>query len=332
MKIEKTRGEFMLLVIGGAGYIGSHFVYQGVEEFPVIVLDNLSTGHKNSIHPNAKFIEGDFGNQDILEHIFSSYEIDCVIHFGAKSLVAESVQNPLTYYENNVGKTITLLQMMDRYSIKKLIFSSTAAVYGITDEATITEAHPLNPVNPYGQSKRMVEQIIIDYAKKRDFNYCIFRFFNAAGAHEKSTIGEAHNPETHLIPTLLKGIIQSKTVEIYGQDFKTKDGTVVRDYVHVSDIASAHMKVYEAMLSNLFQSGIYNLGGSRGYSVKEIIHLCQHYTNKQNDIVYCPKREGDPPALVANASKAFEHLGWTPEYSIEDIILSAWQWHLQPKF
>ena len=322
----------MLLVIGGAGYIGSHFVYHNATKLPILVLDNLSTGHKASVHPAAQFIEGDFGDQATLEHIFSKYKIDCVIHFGAKSIVAESVQNPLYYYESNVAKTITLLEMMHRYQIHKLIFSSTAAVYGSTEEQTIDESHDLNPVNPYGHSKRMVEQIIIDYAKTNELNYCIFRYFNAAGAHQDSVIGEAHDPETHLIPTVLKGAIQSLPINIFGQDFNTKDGTAVRDYVHVIDIANAHLLAYEAMNNNQFESAIYNLGGNRGYSVNEIIQLCNQITNIQSLIQYCQRREGEPPALVANAKKANEKLGWIPQYTIEDIIKSAWQWHLQPKY
>ena len=322
----------MLLVIGGAGYIGSHFVYNSATKYPILVLDNLSTGHRASVHPNAQFIEGDFGDPATLEHIFSTYKVDCVVHFGAKSIVAESVQKPLYYYESNVAKTITLLQMMHKYHIHKLIFSSTAAVYGNTTALSIDESHALNPVNPYGHSKRMVEQMIMDYAKTSDLDYCIFRYFNAAGAQYDRAIGEAHDPETHLIPTILKGFIQSLPINVFGQDFNTNDGTAVRDYVHVTDIANAHILAYEAMNSIQWESGVYNLGGNRGYSVNEIIQLCNQITNIKSVVQYCQRREGDPPALVANAKKANEKLGWTPQYSIDEIIKSAWQWHLQPKF
>lgn len=318
----------MILVVGGAGYIGSHFVEELVKELDVIVLDNLSTGHSYLLNEKVKFVEGNLGNKDILNEIFSTYKVDAVIHFAASSLVAESVVNPIKYYENNVSATFNLLQTMITHDVKKIIFSSTAATYGIPSTEFITERTVTNPINPYGKSKLMVEWMLEDFNKSYGLSYVILRYFNAAGAHENGRIGERHLPETHLIPIILEHLLgKRKTISVFGNDYNTKDGTCIRDYIHVTDIANAHLLALSALLKNEIDKEIFNLGNGEGYSVMEVIRMCEEITSKKASIVMENRREGDPAKLVASSEKIKKLLGWTPKNNLSTIVETAWKWH-----
>lgn len=318
----------MILVVGGAGYIGSHFVKELIKTKEVVILDNLSTGHRGFIHNRATFFEGDLGNPTLLESIFSKNKIDAVIHFAANSLVGESVTDPYKYYNNNVAGTLMLLNMMIKYDVKKFIFSSTAATYGIPSVEIIDESCMTNPINPYGRSKLIVEQIIEDFSKAYGLNYIVLRYFNAAGAHESSDIGEDHNPETHLIPIVLEHLLGSRdSIQIYGNNYDTPDGTCIRDYIHVTDLARAHMLALDALLNKTKKTATYNLGTGKGYSVKEIIDMCEKVTCKIANRVYSDRRAGDPARLVASYEKIQNELGWEPTYTLEQIIQTAWNWH-----
>lgn len=318
----------MILVVGGAGYIGSHLVKELVEKEEVIVLDNLATGHQESVDERAVFIKGDLGNAEDLEPIFSKYPIKAVMHFAAFSLVGESVQDPFKYYENNVANTLTLLKTMLKFNVKNFIFSSTAATYGIPEEEIILEKSNTAPINPYGRSKLMVEQILADFHEAYGLNYVVFRYFNAAGAHESGGIGEKHDPETHLIPIILQHLLgQRESISVFGTDYSTEDGTCIRDYIHVTDLAAAHIKGVEALLDGSKQAETYNLGNGVGYSVKEVIQTCENVTGKKANVVLADRRAGDPARLVASSNKIYEDLGWKAERGLESIIQSAWEWH-----
>ncbi|RVT63771.1 UDP-glucose 4-epimerase GalE [Niallia taxi] len=318
----------MILVVGGAGYIGSHLVKELVEKEEVIVLDNLATGHQESVDERAVFIKGDLGNAEDLEPIFSKYPIKAVMHFAAFSLVGESVQDPFKYYENNVANTLTLLKTMLKFNVKNFIFSSTAATYGIPEEEIILEKSNTAPINPYGRSKLMVEQILADFHEAYGLNYVVFRYFNAAGAHESGEIGEKHDPETHLIPIILQHLLgQRESISVFGTDYPTEDGTCIRDYIHVTDLAAAHIKGVEALLDGSKQAETYNLGNGVGYSVKEVIETCENVTGKKANVVLADRRVGDPARLVASSNKIYEDLGWKAERGLESIIQSAWEWH-----
>ncbi|MED4054272.1 UDP-glucose 4-epimerase GalE [Niallia taxi] len=318
----------MILVVGGAGYIGSHLVKELVEKEEVIVLDNLATGHQESVDERAVFIKGDLGNAEDLEPIFSKYPIKAVMHFAAFSLVGESVQDPFKYYENNVANTLTLLKTMLKFNVKNFIFSSTAATYGIPEEEIILEKSNTAPINPYGRSKLMVEQILADFHEAYGLNYVVFRYFNAAGAHESGGIGEKHDPETHLIPIILQHLLgQRESISVFGTDYPTEDGTCIRDYIHVTDLAAAHIKGVEALLDGSKQAETYNLGNGVGYSVKEVIETCENVTGKKANVVLAERRAGDPARLVASSNKIYEDLGWKAERGLESIIQSAWEWH-----
>jgi UDP-glucose 4-epimerase len=321
----------MILVVGGAGYIGSHVVKELIRKGKqVAVLDNLSTGHREAIDKKATFVQGDMGNKSDLDVIFSTYPIKAVMHFAANSLVGESVTNPLKYYENNVAATLTLLQVMIKYNVKKFVFSSTAATYGIPDVDLIAEETPTNPINPYGHSKVMVEQILADCATAYDLEYVVLRYFNAAGADESGEIGEDHTPETHLIPLVLKHLLgQRESISVFGTDYPTFDGTCIRDYIHVTDLARAHILALDALLEShdTHICETYNVGNGQGYSVKEIIKRCEEVTGKTANIKYAERRPGDPAILVASSKKIEKALGWKAVYTLEDIIRTAWQWH-----
>lgn len=318
----------MILVIGGAGYIGSHFVEELVNEQEVIVLDNLSTGHRYLLNENVKFIEGNLGDVNLLNDIFSNYQIDAVIHFAASSLVGESVINPIKYYENNVSATFNLLQTMIAYDVKKFIFSSTAATYGIPNTDLITERTGTNPINPYGKSKLMVEWMLEDFSKSYGLSYVILRYFNAAGAHENGRIGESHSPETHLIPIILEHLLgKRETIAVFGNDYPTEDGTCIRDYIHVTDLANAHLLSLNALLKNEVETEMFNLGNGAGYSVMEVIKACEEVTSEKATVVIENRREGDPAKLVASSEKIKMMLGWTPEYNLSSIVETAWKWH-----
>jgi UDP-glucose 4-epimerase len=318
----------MILVVGGAGYIGSHLVKELVKDREVVVLDNLSTGHRWAVDERAHFVQGDLGNQNDLDVLFSTYSIEAVMHFAANSLVGESVVDPIKYYENNVASTLTLLKAMKKYGVKNFIFSSTAATYGIPDVEIITEDTPTNPINPYGRSKLMVEQVLADYAKAYGLHYVVLRYFNAAGAYETAEIGEDHHPETHLIPIILQHLLgKRESIAVFGTDYPTRDGTCIRDYIHVADLASAHILALEALLSDKKESATYNLGNGLGYSVKEVIETCEKVTGKKANAIMSDRREGDPARLVASSGKIDKELGWKAQFSLEEIISSAWKWH-----
>lgn len=318
----------MILVVGGAGYIGSHFVKELVKDYDVVVLDNLSTGHRWAVDAKAIFIQGDLGDSTTVQRIFDTYKIEAVIHFAAFSLVGESVIDPMKYYENNVAATLNLLKAMKRNEINKFIFSSTAATYGMPTVDFIDEKTPTNPINPYGQSKLMVEQMLEDFAQSYQMKYVVLRYFNAAGAHETAEIGESHNPETHLIPIILQHLGgQRDSISVFGTDYDTPDGTCIRDYIHVTDLAKAHLLALEALLSSTIETATYNLGNGNGYSVKQIIETCELVTGKKANVQYAERRAGDPAKLVANADKIYAELGWKTQSDIQDIIKSAWTWH-----
>ena len=318
----------MILVIGGAGYIGSHLVKELVEKEEVVVLDNLSTGHREAVDNRAIFVKGDLGNVDDLVMVFRSYPISAVMHFAANSLVGESVVDPLKYYENNVASTIMLLKVMKRFKVKNFIFSSTAATYGIPNVDIIDETTMTAPINPYGQSKLMVEQILADCSKAYGLKYVVLRYFNAAGAHKSAVIGESHNPETHLIPIVLQQLLgQREKVSVFGSDYDTADGTCIRDYIHVTDLAKAHILALEALLQGKKSAEIYNLGNGLGYSVKEVIETCEKVTGLKANVEMTDRRPGDPAKLVASSQKIYDELGWKAECNLEQIIADAWNWH-----
>ena len=317
-----------ILVCGGAGYIGSHTVKELIEKYKVVVLDNLSTGHPFLLDDNITFVNGDLADEAVLDFVFTTYKIDAVFHFAAKSLVGESVENPIMYYGNNVSSTITLLKKMVEYGVEKFIFSSTAATYGLPNTEMITEVTATNPINPYGRSKLMVEHILADIAHAHDFHYVILRYFNAAGAHESGEIGESHEPESHLIPMVLQHLLgQRNQISVFGTDYDTADGTCVRDYVHVTDLANAHVLAYEGLVSGNISNEVFNLGNGAGYSVKEIIEVCEKVTGKSAVVKYAERRPGDPAVLVASSEKINKALGWKPKFQLEEIIGSAWKWH-----
>ncbi|MBW7650380.1 UDP-glucose 4-epimerase GalE [Anoxybacillus sp. ST4] len=318
----------MILVVGGAGYIGSHVVKELVETKPVVVLDNLSTGHRHLVDKRAVFVHGDLGDRATLVRVFEKYPIDAVMHFAANSLVGESVVEPMKYYKNNVAATLTLLETMMEYGIKRFIFSSTAAVYGIPNVDLITEDCPTNPINPYGRSKLMIEHMLSDFASAYDLRYVVLRYFNAAGAHESGEIGEDHDPETHLIPLILQHLLGLRDkISVFGTDYDTPDGTCIRDYIHVTDLAEAHILALHALLADEKKTAVYNLGNGLGYSVKEVIDMCERVTGKKATIEYTERRPGDPARLVASSEKIARELGWKATRSLEDIIKTAWNWH-----
>lgn len=319
----------MILVVGGAGYIGSHTVCELLDKGQkVVVLDNLSTGHRESVDSRAVFEQGDIGNKSDLERVFSTYDIDAVMHFAANSLVGESVENPMKYYQNNVAATLTLLEKMLQHNVMNFIFSSTAATYGIPSFKMISEDTPTNPINPYGRSKLMIEHILKDLHKAFGLSFIVLRYFNAAGAHVTGKIGEDHNPESHLIPIILQHSLGLReNISVFGSDYDTHDGTCIRDYIHVTDIAQAHILAVESLLNGTKRNEIYNLGNGKGFSVNEVIATCEKVTGKKVNIVYTDRRVGDPACLVASSQKIFNELGWKAIFSLEEIIKTAWKWH-----
>jgi UDP-glucose 4-epimerase len=323
----------MILVVGGAGYIGSHLVKELVEKEDVVVLDNLSTGHREAVDSRAVFVKGDLGNEEDLQMVFRSYPIKAVMHFAANSLVGESVVDPLKYYQNNVAATVTLLKVMMKFKVKNFIFSSTAATYGIPNVDMIDETTATNPINPYGHSKLMVEQILADSAKAYGLHYVVLRYFNAAGAHGSAVIGESHDPETHLIPIVLQQLLgEREKVSVFGTDYDTPDGTCIRDYIHVTDLAAAHILALEALVSGKKSAEVYNLGNGMGYSVKEVIETCEKVTGRKANVEMADRRPGDPARLVASSEKIYNELGWKAERNLEQIIADAWKWHQEKRY
>jgi len=317
-----------ILVVGGAGYIGSHMVKDLLDAgYPVMVLDDLSTGHRELL-TGGDFVEGNLGDSDLLDRLFSTHRISTVMHFAAFSLVGESMENPLKYYHNNTASTTTLLRAMIRHGIKRFIFSSTASVYGEPVQLPITETHPCNPNNPYGASKLAVERILQDCDSAYALKTISLRYFNAAGADESGTIGEQHTPETHLIPLILKVASgERENIKVFGTDYPTPDGTCIRDYIHVSDLTRAHLLALEYLLGG-GESGVYNLGNNRGYSVRDVIDMARNVTGKPIPAIEADRRQGDPATLIAGSDKIKESLGWKPRYEdLETIIETAWRWH-----
>jgi UDP-glucose 4-epimerase len=315
-----------ILVVGGAGYIGSHMVSCLKKAgYTPVVLDNLSTGHAESVL-NAELIVGDMMNQEVLDRIFFENQFEAVMHFAAFIQVGESVKHPAKYYQNNVVATLQLLNAMIKWNVKHFIFSSTAAVYGEPQYTPIDEKHPLLPINPYGHSKLMVEQILEDYSRAYDFNFMALRYFNAAGADPSGKLAEHHEPETHLIPLILQtaqGVRNAITV--YGRDYETPDKTCIRDYVHVSDLCSAHLLALQALINGA-ESNIYNLGTGQGFSVQQVIDVAREVTNVDILVIEGERRAGDPAILVANPERAMKELKWKPRYSdLKTIIQHAWQ-------
>ncbi len=317
-----------VLVVGGAGYIGSHMIkYLDKKGAEITVLDNLSTGHRDLITA-GKFIEGDLGDIALLDSIFEEGNIDVVMHFAASSLVGESVADPLKYYVNNVSRTANLLSAMQHHGIKNFIFSSTAAVYGEPDTLPITETTRTNPTNPYGATKLAVERMLKDCDAGFGLKSVCLRYFNACGADESAIIGERHQPETHLIPLVLQVAAgRREHISVFGNDYETKDGTCLRDYIHVNDLAQAHYLAMNRLLDGA-DSSIYNLGNSTGFSVRQVIDQVRLVTNEKIKVIDAPRRVGDPAVLVADSAKARQELGWQPQYeSLPVMIESAWAWH-----
>ena len=316
----------MILVTGGAGYIGSH-TNKALHNagYGTVVLDNLSNGYENFV--KWGILENcDIGSSDLSE-IFEKYDIEGVIHFAGFISVAESVEMPQKYLKNNYKNTLNLLRVMREYNVNKFIFSSTAAVYGTPEKIPITEDSDLKPINPYGQSKWLVEKALEREAQKGYFNYVALRYFNASGCDFDGEIGELHDPETHLIPLILDAAIGKRDcIYIYGEDYDTPDGTCIRDYIHVDDLADAHIKAYEYLCNN-GKSDVFNLGNGQGFSVREVIEMCKKVTKKDFEVKVGQRREGDPDRLVADSSKIQNNLGWTPKYDLEKIVESSWKWH-----
>jgi len=317
-----------ILVTGGAGYIGSHTVHELVNQgFDVIVFDSLENGHKEFLPENIHLFKGNLASLSDIEKVFISHKIDAVIHFAAYALVGESMENPVKYFHNNLAGGINLVKTMLKFNVKNIVFSSTCATYGIPERLPLDEIHPTNPVNYYGLSKRMFEQVL-ESSQIQGMNYVILRYFNAAGA--AFGIGEKHNPETHLIPLVLEVALGKKDhVKVFGTDYPTKDGTCIRDYIHVLDLASAHILALKSLWVE--KSGVYNLGTGKGTSVKEVIDICKEVSGKDIKVVEEARRPGDPPELVASPIKAKKELGWEAKHNIKDIIKSAWEWHSKHK-
>ena len=318
-----------LLVLGGAGYIGSHTALELIKKgHEVIIVDNLVTGYETAVPDKAVFYQGDIRNLEFLDNLFKKEKIDAVVHFAAYSLVGESVTNPLKYYDNNLYGTKVLLEAMIKNNVNKIVFSSTAATYGEPENIPILESDRTCPTNPYGETKLAMEKMFHWASKAHGLNYVSLRYFNACGADATGQIGEAHNPESHLIPLVLQ-VPNGKreSVSIYGTDYDTPDGTCIRDYIHVTDLAMAHILAVE-YLARGGESDIFNLGNGVGYSVREVIETARSVTGHPIPAIEVPRRAGDPARLVASGEKAKKVLGWEPEIKqLDDIIASAWKWY-----
>lgn len=318
-----------ILVLGGAGYIGSHTVKELIKSgSQVVIVDNLETGYKEAVHPDAQFYQGDIRDRAFMDNVFEKEKIDGVIHFAANSLVGESMSNPLKYYDNNLYGTKVLLDSMVANGVDKIVFSSTAATYGEPKQVPILETDPTDPTNPYGETKLSMEKMMKWTDLAHGVRYVALRYFNACGADASGEIGEAHSPETHLIPLILQvpnG--QRDKISIYGDDYNTKDGTCVRDYIHVTDLAQAHILAMKYLIDGR-ESAIFNLGNGVGFTVKEVIEAARKVTNHPIPAEVVSRRSGDPAKLIASSEKAKKILGWNPQHAdLEEIIESAWNWH-----
>lgn len=325
-----------ILVTGGAGYIGAHAV-KALEErgFQVIILDNLVYGHREPIeaHLKAKLVVGDLSDRGVLDQIFTSTKIAAVMHFAAFAYVGESVTDPAKYYQNNVVGTLSLLDAMRQHGVTNFVFSSTCATYGNPQQIPIDENHPQHPINPYGAGKLVIERVLKDYDPAYGLKSVIFRYFNAAGADPDGLFGEDHNPETHLIPLILQAAAGKRAaISVFGTDYDTPDGTCIRDYIHVTDLAQAHVLGLEYLLEHQ-DSQIFNLGNGNGFSVKEVIDTAKQVTGKEISIEECPRRSGDPAVLIGSSDRARQILGWNPKYAdINTIVKHAWAWHQERHF
>lgn len=317
-----------ILVTGGAGYIGSHTVAALLERGEeVVVLDNLQTGHRGALL-GGKLYEGDLRDKELLAKCFAENDIDAVIHFAANSLVGESMQKPVKYYDNNVYGTLCLLEAMDAANVRRIVFSSTAATYGEPERVPIQESDRTQPTNVYGETKLMMERMMSWFDQVLGIKYVALRYFNAAGAHDSGKIGEDHRPESHLVPLVLQTALkQRESIAVFGDDYPTEDGTCIRDYIHVSDLADAHLLAVDYLRKGE-SSNVFNLGIGTGFSVKEVIETAKTVTGLDIPVVMQPRRAGDPAVLVASSQKAREVLGWNPKQEkLEEIIQSAWNWH-----
>ena len=320
-----------ILVCGGAGYIGSHTVHQLVEKGEdVVIVDNLQTGHMGAVNPKAKFYKGDIREAEVLDRIFTENKIDAVVHFAANSLVGESMTNPLKYFNNNVYGMQVLLEAMVRHGIDKIVFSSTAATYGEPERIPIMEDDRTEPTNPYGQSKLIMEKMMKWVSLANGIRYVSLRYFNAAGAIEDGSIGEDHSPETHLIPLILQVPLGKRDhITVFGEDYPTPDGTCLRDYIHVLDLADAHVLAID-YLRRGGESNIFNLGNGQGFSVKEMIEAAKEATGLDIKVEIGERRAGDPAQLIASSEKARKVLGWQPKFTdVKAVIGTAWKWHRQ---
>lgn len=318
-----------ILVLGGAGYIGSHTIYALMEAgCDVVVADNLLTGFRAAVHPKARFYQVDIRDRDALDRLFEAEAIEGVIHFAASSQVGESMSLPLKYYDNNLSGTTTLLQSMVAHGVNKIVFSSSAAVYGEPAQVPILENCQASPTNCYGETKLAMERLMHWTGHAHDLRYVALRYFNACGAHPLGVIGEAHDPETHLIPLVLQVANgQRERISIFGDDYPTRDGTCVRDYIHVCDLAQAHILALNYLLKG-GGSDVFNLGCGTGFTVKEVIDAARRVTGHPIPADICPRRDGDPAQLVASSEKAETILGWKPQYTdLNTIVASAWNWH-----
>ncbi|WP_017663316.1 UDP-glucose 4-epimerase GalE [Baaleninema simplex] len=320
-----------ILVTGGAGYIGSHAVLALKDAgYEVLVLDNLVYGHRDLLETVLKveFVVGDTTDRPLLDRLFQTHDIAAVMHFAAYIFVGESVTDPAKYYHNNVVGTLTLLEAMRSASVDKFVFSSTCATYGIPQFMPLTEDHPQTPINPYGYSKLFVEQMLSDFDTAYGLKSVRFRYFNAAGADPQGRLGEDHDPETHLVPLVLQAALGTReSIAIFGTDYDTPDGTCVRDYIHVCDLAQAHVLGLEYLLKG-GRSQTFNLGNGNGFSVKEVIEVAREVTGREIPVKLGERRSGDTPVLVGSSAKAREILGWQPQYAeLHDIVAHAWQWH-----
>ncbi|HIX70839.1 MAG TPA: UDP-glucose 4-epimerase GalE [Candidatus Enterococcus stercoravium] len=319
-----------ILVLGGAGYIGSHAVDQLINKgYDVVVVDSLFTGHRDAVHQDAKFYQGDIRDKAFLNDVFEQETIDGVMHFAAFSLVGESVEKPLEYFNNNVYGMQVLLEVMHAHDVKHIVFSSTAATYGEPEVVPIAEDMPTNPKNPYGESKLMMEKMMKWCDNAYGMKYVALRYFNVAGAKADASIGEDHDPETHLVPIILQVALgQRQALKIFGDDYYTPDGTCIRDYVQVEDLIAAHILALEYLKAGN-DSNVFNLGSNNGYSVKEMLDAAREATGKEIPAEIAPRRAGDPAKLVAASEKAKTVLGWEPAYTdIKEIIRTAWNWHV----
>ncbi len=317
-----------ILVVGGAGYIGSHMVKRLVEQDrDVVVVDNLSTGHRGAVDTNVKFYEGDIRDYAFLKNVFDQEDIDTVVHFAAFSIVPESMEKPLKYFDNNTAGMVALLEEMRDHDVKRIIFSSTAATYGVPEKSPIEETDRQDPINPYGESKLMMEKIIKWADQAYGIKFVALRYFNVAGAYPDGSIGEDHGPETHLTPIILQVALgKREQLQIFGDDYNTPDGTNVRDYVHVLDLADAHILAIDYLKAGN-DSDVFNLGSSTGFSVKQMVEAAREATGEPIPAKIADRRPGDPDSLIAASQKARKILNWNPQYDdVKEIIKTAWNW------